>query len=64
MFKDYLSSFADLLDKCNSFRIHHHDLQELVVKILKMKTIIVPEVMKGFFQKVNNSYSLKNVTSK
>ena len=51
MFKDYLSSFADLLDKCNSFRIHHHDLQELVVKILKMKTIIVPEVMKGFFKK-------------
>ena len=61
LYKDYISSFDDLLVKDNSFRIHHTNLQKLAVEIFKVK-INVPEVMKDIFRIVTNPYSLRNET--
>ena len=62
LYKDYISSFDDLLVKDNSFRIHHTNLQKLAVKIFKVKINVVPEVMKDIFRRVANPYSLRNET--
>ena len=62
LYKDYISSFDDLLVKDNSFRIHHTNLQKLAVKIFKVKINVVPEVMKDIFRIVANPYSLRNET--
>ena len=62
LYKDYISSFDDLLVKDNSFRIHYTNLQKLAVKIFKVKINVVPEVMKDIFRIVANPYSLRNET--
>ena len=66
LYKDYISSFDDLLVKDNSFRIHHTNLQKLAVKIFKVKINVVPEVMnvvpEVIFRIVANPYSLRNET--
>ena len=62
LYKDYISSFDDLLVKDNSFRIHHTNLQKLAVKIFKVKINVVPEVMKDIYRIVANPYSPRNET--
>ena len=40
VYKDYTSSFDELLLKENSFRIHHRNLQKLAIKIFRVKLVI------------------------
>ena len=37
VYKDYTSSFDELLTKDNSFRLHYHNLQNPAIQIFKVK---------------------------
>ena len=62
VYKDYKSSFNDLMVKDKSFRIRHHNLSKLAVEIFKWKINITSEVMKDVFRMDENCYSLRNET--
>ena len=49
VYKDYKSSFNDLMVKDKSFRIRHHNLSKLALEIFKWKINIASEVMKDVF---------------
>ena len=62
VYKDYTSSFDELLFKDNSFRIHHRSLQKLAIEIFKVKLGIAPDIMKNVFPIIENPYDLRNET--
>ena len=49
VYKDYTSSFDDLLAKDNSFKIHQKNLQKLAIEIFKVKKRIAPAIMNNIF---------------
>ena len=49
VYKDYTSSFDELLLRDNSFRIHHRSLQKLAIEIFKVKLGLAPKIMKNVF---------------
>ena len=55
VYKDYTSSFDELLFKDDCFRIHHRNLQKLAMEIFKVKLGIV-------FPIIENPYDLRNQT--
>ena len=61
-YKDYTSSFDELLLKDNSFRIHHRKLQKLAIEIFKFKLGLAPEIIKNIFPIIKNPYDLKKET--
>ena len=63
VYKDYSSSFDDLLAKDNSFKIHQRNLQKLAIEIFKVKKGIVPAIMNNIFELNDNPYSLTNDTA-
>ena len=62
VYKDYTSSFDELLLKNNSFRIHRRNLQKLAIEIFKVKLGLAPEIMKNVFPIIENPYDLKKET--
>ena len=60
VYKDYTSSFDDLLAKDNSFKIHQRNLQKLAIEIFKVKNGIAPTIMNSVFELNDNPYSLRN----
>ena len=60
VYKDYNSSFDELLEKDNSLRIHDRNLQKLVTEIFKVKMNLGPEIMKEVFEIVEDSHTLRN----
>ena len=50
VYKDYTSSFDELLLKDNSYRIHQRNLQKLAIEIFQVKLGLAPELWKTFFQ--------------
>ena len=60
VYKDYNSSFDELLEKDNSLRIHDRNLQKLVTEIFKVKMNLGPEIMKEVFEIVEGSHALRN----
>ena len=63
VYKDYTSSFDDLLAKDSSFKIHERNLQKLAIEIFKVKKGIAPAIMKNIFEFNDNTYSLRNDTA-
>ena len=60
VYKDYTSSFDDLLAKDNSFKIHQRNLQKLAIEIFKVKKDIAPAIMNSVFELNDNPHSLRN----
>ena len=58
VYKDYTSSFDELLFKDNSFRIHHRHLQKLAIEIFKVKLAIARDLMKNVFPIIENPHDL------
>ena len=44
VYKDYTSSFDELLLKDNSYRIHQRNLQKLAIEIFQVKLGLAPEL--------------------
>ena len=60
VYKDYNSSFDELLEKDNSLKIHDRNLQKPVTEIFKVKMNLGPEIMKEVFEIVEVSHALRN----
>ena len=63
VYKNYTSSFDDLLAKDNSFKIRQRNLQKLATEIFKVKKGIASAIMNNIFEFNDNPYSLRNDTA-
>jgi len=62
VYKDYNSSFEELLLKDGSLTIHQRNLQKLVIEIFKVKCGLSPQILKEVFEIEEIPYNLRNVT--
>ena len=61
VYRDYKSSFKELLQKDKSITIHQRNLQYLAIEIYKVKMGISPKIMNEIFRFSKNSvYSLRS----
>ena len=60
VYNDYNSSFQELLNRDDSFSIHHRNLQKLATEMYKVKNDLSPSFMKMIFPLSNNTYLLRN----
>ena len=60
VYKDYNSSFDELLEKDNSYKIHDRNLQKLITETFKVKMNLSPEIMKEVFGIVEGPHVLRN----
>ena len=62
VYSDQSSTFEELLERDETFSIHHKNIQSLAVEIYKFVNGLSPEKMNSVFNlKENNRYSLRNV---
>ena len=59
VYRDFKSSFQELLVKDNSVTIHQKNLQKLVTEIYKVKNNLAPELMKEVFEFIEKPYLLR-----
>ena len=62
VYKDFNSSFQELLIEDNSLNIHHRNLQKLVTEIFKVKNGLSPELMNDVFEFIEKPYSLRTTS--
>ena len=60
VYKDNHLTFEQLLDKDNSFTVHHRNLQKLATEIYKIINNESPPIMKQIFPMTLNPYNLRN----
>ena len=60
VYRDFDSSFEELLSRDSSTTLHQRNLQKLMTEIFKVKTGIAPELMEGVFEFTDVSYNLRN----
>ena len=60
VYKDPKLTFEQLLEKDNSFTIHHRNLQKLATEIYKVINNESPLIMKLVFPDTTNPYNLRN----
>jgi len=60
VYKDHHLTFEQLLDKDNSFTVHHRNLQKLATEIYKIINNESPPIMKQIFPMTLNPYNLRN----
>ena len=60
IYRDFNSSFGELLRRDSSTTLHQRYLQELMTEVFKVKTDIAPELMKGLFEFTDVPYNLRN----
>ena len=62
VYRDYNSSFKDLLKKDNSVCIHHRNIQSLAVELVKVKENLSNTTMSDIFLTTVLNYSLRSQT--
>ena len=60
VYKNYKSSFAELLSENKSLTVHHRNVQRLAIEIYKVKNELCPKIMLDLFKEVTHSYNLRN----
>ena len=59
VYRDFTSSFQELLVKDNSVTIHQKNLQKLVTEIFKVKKNLAPALMNDVFEFIEKPYHLR-----
>ena len=62
VYKDFNSSFQDLLMEDNPLNIHLRKLQKFVTEIFKVKSGLSPELMNDVFEFIEKPYSLQTTS--
>ena len=62
VYKDYVSTFAQLLEKDSSVSIHIRNLQILATEILKARNNLSPSIVQNIFRTIEPAYSLRRDT--
>ena len=60
VYKNFDSSFEELLRRDSFTTLHQRNMQKLITEIFKVKTGIAPELMKGVFEFSDVLYNLRN----
>ena len=60
---DNTSSFYELIQKDNSFTIHHWNIQKLALAMFRVKHRIAPKIMCELFNEANVPYNLRQEVS-
>ena len=60
IYGDYRSIFEELLEKDNSFTVHHYDIQALCIELYKFLTGQSQTIFSDLFERKNISYSLRS----
>ena len=63
LYKDYDSSFEDLLEKDNSDNIHDRNIKLLATKVFKVENNILPNVLGSFITKQDLPYNLRHAST-
>ena len=63
VYKDYDSTFQQLLDKDKSFSIHHRNLQILATEMFKINHNMSPSIMNTTFPPCEKDYNFRNQPS-
>ena len=59
VYKDYISSFEDLLNRNKSVAIPHRNIQSLVIDLFKVKQNFSNSMLFSIFQKRSITYNLR-----
>ena len=59
-YRDYITSFQDLLIKDNSYSIHYRSIQKLATEIFKVKNGFSNGLLNEFFDNRSLTYNLRN----
>ena len=62
VYKDYVSTFAQLLEKGSSVSIHIRNLHILATEIFKARNNLSPPVVQNIFRTIELAYSLRRDT--
>ena len=62
VYKDYVSTFAQLLEKDSSVTIHIRNLQVLSTELFKARNNLSPPIIQNIFRTTEPAYSLRRDT--
>jgi len=62
VYKDYISSFDDLLTKAKTLTIHHRNIHHLAIEMFKVKNGDAVSSVKDLFTERTVSYNLRNAS--
>ena len=62
VYKDYVSAFAQLLEKDSSVSIHIRNLQVLATEIFRARNNLSPPIVQNIFRTTELAYSLRRDT--
>ena len=60
VYKDYKSSFAELLSEDKSLTVYHGNVQKLAIEMHKVKNELCPKIMLDLFKEVTYPFNLRN----
>ena len=60
VYKDYKTSFSELLSEDKPLTVHHRNVQKLAIEMYKVKNELCPKIMLELFKGVTHLYNLRN----